>query len=376
MRDSISVIVTVPLFLASLESVQFLLTASHWEVIPFQAAFHFSIRFMDAGGCAFGSDFVVNLLCMPVTLQSAEEARRNIAGIALRTPLVRLNVEAANEVFLKLESLQPIGSFKLRGAANAMVKAGPEKIARGVLTASAGNMAQGIAYCARQMEIPATVITPDKAPETKLRAVERLGGRIIKVPFEQWWRTFEERSFPGVDAVFIHAFEDEDVMAGNGVIGLELIEDLPDLDAVVVPWGGGGLACGIAAVVKALKPSVRVYAAESETGAPLSASLAAGKPVNVDYKPSFVDGIAGKTVFPGMLKLAKELIDGVLAMKLEETRAAIRFVAERNRVILEGAAGCAVAAAVSGRVPGAKIVAIVSGGNIDFGILAEILTGG
>ncbi|MBZ5605235.1 MAG: pyridoxal-phosphate dependent enzyme [Acidobacteriia bacterium] len=191
---------------------------------------------------------------MPLTLSAAEEARQNIAGIALKTPLVRLNAESAHEVFLKLESLQPIGSFKLRGAANAMTKAGREKIARGVLTASAGNMAQGLAYCARRMEIPATVVTPETAPETKLKAVERMGGKIIKVPFDQWWRTFEERSFPGVDATFIHAFDDEDVMAGNGVIGLELIEDLPDLDAVVVPWGGGGLACGIAAVVKALKP--------------------------------------------------------------------------------------------------------------------------
>jgi len=312
---------------------------------------------------------------MSTTLQSAEQARENIAGIALRTPLVRLNTELEHEVFLKLESLQPIGSFKLRGAANAMVRAGLEKIARGVLTASAGNMAQGVAYCARRMGIPATVVTPDTAPETKLKAVERLGGRIIKVPFEQWWRTFEERSFPGVDATFIHAFDDPDVQAGNGVIGLELMEDLPDLDAVVVPWGGGGLACGIAAVVKTLKPSVRVYAAECETGAPLTASLEAGKPIAVDYRPSFVDGIASKTVFPGMLDLARKWLDGTFVMTLDEAAAAIKLAAERNRVILEGAAGCAVAAAVSGRVSGRRIVAIASGGNIDFGILCGILDG-
>lgn len=310
---------------------------------------------------------------MPDTLRSAEEARRNIAGIALRTPLVRLNAELEDEVFLKLENLQPIGSFKIRGAANAMVRAGREKIARGVLTASAGNMAQGVAYCARRMGIPATVVTPETAPETKLRAVERLGGRIIKVPFEQWWRTFEERSFPGVEATFIHAFDDPDVRSGNGVIGLELMEDLPDLDAVVVPWGGGGLACGIAAVVKSLKPSVRVYAAECETGAPLAASLAAGRPVVVDYRPSFVDGIASKTVFPGMLDLARKWLDGCFVMTLEEAASAIRLVAERNRVILEGAAGCAVAAAVSGRASGKRVVAIASGGNIDFGILRGFL---
>ena len=313
---------------------------------------------------------------MPLTLKSAEQARENITGIALRTPLVRLNAEPPDEVFLKLENLQPIGSFKIRGAANAMVRADRDKIARGVLTASAGNMAQGVAYCARRMGIPAIVVTPETAPETKLKAVERLGGRIIKVPFEQWWRTVEERSFPGVDAPFLHAFDDEDVMAGNGVIGLELIDDLPEVDAIVVPWGGGGLACGIAAVVKTLKPSVRVYAAECETGAPLSASLKMGKPVVVDYRPSFVDGISSKTVFPGMLDLARKWLDGSFVMTVDEAAGAVRLVAERNRVILEGAAGCAVAAAVLGRVQGKKIVAIASGGNIDFGILREILAGG
>src|SRR5215475_1457805 len=177
---------------------------------------------------------------MRIGLSQVEEARRNIDGIALRTPLVRLNtdgLDAPAEVFLKLESLQPIGAFKIRGAANIMARTPPERLANGVFTASAGNMAQGVAYCARRMGIPATVITPDTAPETKLKAVQRLGGRIIKVPFEQWWRTFEERSFPGVDATFVHAFDDADVMAGNGVIGLELVEDLGDFDTVVVPWG-------------------------------------------------------------------------------------------------------------------------------------------
>src|SRR5579862_7444363 len=240
---------------------------------------------------------------------SVQDARRNIAGIALRTPLVRLNAGPEDEIYLKLESLQPIGSFKLRGAANAMTRAGREKIAHGVLTASAGNMAQGVAYCARRMGVPATVVTPEGAPETKLKAIERLGGRIIKVPFDQWWRAFEERSFPGVDATFIHAFDDPNVMAGNGTIGLELIEDLADVDAVVVPWGGGGLACGIASVLKSLRPQVRVYAAETITAAPLAAALKAGKPQVVDYKPSFVDGIGSKTVFPGMLAEAQRLLD-------------------------------------------------------------------
>jgi threonine dehydratase len=308
---------------------------------------------------------------MQTPLENARAAQVNISKFALRTPLLRLNADSEHEVFLKVESLQPIGSFKIRGAANAMAHLNS---GLGVLTASAGNMAQGVAYCARRMGIQATVVTPETAPETKLKAVERLGGRIIKVPFEEWWRTFEERSYPGVDATFIHAFDDDEVMAGNGVIGLELIEDLPDLETVVVPWGGGGLACGIAAVVKSLKPSVKVYAAECETGAPLTASMAAGKPVIVDYRPSFVDGIASKTVFPRMLDLARKWLDGTFVMTLDEAASAIRLAAERNRVILEGAAGCALAAAVSDRVQG-KVVAIASGGNIDFGILREILDG-
>jgi threonine dehydratase len=308
---------------------------------------------------------------MPITLEAAIEARQNIAGVAMRTPLVRLNTDE-HEIHLKLENLQPIGSFKIRGAANVIAKTPRERLEKGLLTASAGNMAQGVAYCARRLNIPATVIAPDTAPETKLRAVERLGGRIIKTPFDQWWRAFETRSFPGVEATFIHAFDDPNVMAGNGTIGLELIEDLADVDAVVVPWGGGGLACGIAAVVKALKPSVRVYAAEVATAAPLEASLKAGTPQVVDYQPSFVDGIGSKTVFPGMLREAQGLLDGSIVVTLEEVASAIKLVAERNRVIAEGAAGCAVAAALSGRAGTGKIVAIVSGGNIDLKKFCEI----
>ncbi len=305
-------------------------------------------------------------------VEAARQARERIHGIVIRTPLIRLNCDSKSEIFLKLESLQPIGSFKLRGAANVMLQCPPDQAARGFLTASAGNMAQGVAYCARLLGVPATVITPDTAPETKLRAVERLGGRVIKVPFEQWWQTFETRAFPGVDATFVHAFDDPDVRAGNGTIGLELLEDLPELDAVVIPWGGGGLACGIAAVLKALKPSVRVYAVESETGAPLKASLDAGRPMNVDYRPSFIDGIASKTVFPGMLDLARLLIDQVIVIRLDEAASAIRLVAERARVIAEGAAACAVAAAVSGRAGTGKIAAIVSGGNIDLAKFCEL----
>ena len=330
---------------------------------------------------------------MLISLEQVKEARRNIVGSAIRTPLVRLNPSASPstslrtrlragafdapcEVYLKLENLQPIGSFKIRGAANAMAHMPEEQLSRGVLTASAGNMAQGVAWRARELGLPCTVVAPDTAPETKIKAIERLGGRVIKVPFERWWQTFQERAYPGVDAAFIHAFDDPHVMAGNGTIALEILEDLPDVEAVVIPWGGGGLTCGIATAVHALKPDCRIYAAEVATGAPLSASLAAGSPQVVDYQPSFVDGIASKTVFPQMLERAQQLIDGAVVVELEEVAAALRLIAERNRVIAEGAGATPVAAALSGRAGVGKIVCVVSGGNIDLSKLCWILSDG
>jgi threonine dehydratase len=308
------------------------------------------------------------------SLADINEARRMIADSAIRTPLVRLNVRGAQaEVYLKLENLQPIGSFKIRGAKNAIGHIAPETLSRGVLTASAGNMAQGVAWCARELDIPCTVVAPETAPETKIKAIERLGGRVIRVPFEEWWKAFETRSFPGVEATFIHAFDDLNVMAGNGTIALEIIEDLPDVDAVVVPWGGGGLTCGIAAAMRALNSSCRIYAAEVATAAPLSVSLTTGSPQTVDYKPSFVDGIGARVVFPQMLKRAQQLIDGALVAELEEVASALRLMAERNRIIAEGAGACPVACALAGKAGRGKVVCIVSGGNIDFAKLCEIL---
>ncbi len=309
---------------------------------------------------------------MPVSLAQAEEARRNIAGVALRTPLVRCNVDDPADLYLKLECLQPIGSFKIRGAANVMALTPRELLNRGVLTASAGNMAQGVAFCARRLGIPATIIAPDTAPATKVKAVERMGGRVIKAPFAEWWQTFERRSYTGIEATFIHAFDDPHVMAGNATIALELLEDLPDLEAVVIPWGGGGLSCGIAFVLRSLAPKVRIYAAEIETGAPLAASLEAGAPRTVEYQPSFVDGIGSKSVFRSMFELGRTLLDGSLVVTLGEAAHALKLVAERNRVIIEGAAACAVAAALSGRAGHGKTVAIISGGNIDLHKFAEL----
>jgi len=311
---------------------------------------------------------------MPITLAQVEEARGNIAAVALRTPLVRCNADAPAEIYLKLENLQPIGSFKIRGAANVMARTPRERLERGVLTASAGNMAQGVAFCARRMGIRATIVAPETAPATKIDAVERMGGRVIKVPFAEWWRTFETRSYPGVEATFIHAFDDLDVMAGNGTIGLELLEDLPEVDAVVIPWGGGGLSCGIAAVLRELAPQVRIYAAEVETATPLAASLAAGEPRQVEYRTSFVDGIGSKTVFAAMFESARRLLDGSLIVTLAEASNAMRVVAERNRIVIEGAAACAVAAGLSGRAGCGKIAAIVSGGNIDLDKFAQLVS--
>jgi threonine dehydratase len=312
---------------------------------------------------------------MPVSLAAIEDARRHIAGSALRTPLVRLNSSASPaEIYLKLENLQPIGSFKIRGAANALAHLPKDQLQRGVLTASAGNMAQGVAWRARELGIPCTVVAPETAPETKRSAIERLGGRVIKVSFERWWQTFQERAYPGIDATFIHAFDDPHVMAGNGTIGLEILEDLPDVDAVVIPWGGGGLTCGIAAAMRAKRPQCRLYAAEVATAAPLAASLAAGSVQVVDYQPSFVDGIGSKTVFPQMLQRARPLIDGALVASLAEVAAALRVLAERNRIIAEGAGACPVACALAGQAGSGKIVCVVSGGNIDLKKLCMVLS--
>src|SRR6267142_4438278 len=308
------------------------------------------------------------------SLADIHAARSVIAGSAIRTPLVLLNVrDLPAEIYLKLENLQPIGSFKIRGATNAMGHLSAEALARGVVTASAGNMAQGVAWRARELGIRCTVIAPESAPETKIRAIARLGGEVIKVPFDEWWNAFEQRSFPGVDGTFIHAFDDLHVMAGNGTIAVEIFEDLPDVDAVVIPWGGGGLTCGIASAMRTLRPTCKIFAAEVATAAPLAASWAAGAPQEIDYQASFVDGIGGKGVFQIMFERARDLIDGTIVAELAEVAGALRLIAERNRVIAEGAGARPVACALDGRAGTGKVVCIVSGGNIDFGKLCTIL---
>jgi threonine dehydratase len=310
-----------------------------------------------------------------ISLAAVQDARRVIADSAIRTPLIRLNFsDAPAEIYLKLENLQPIGSFKIRGAANAIARLQPEQLERGVVTASAGNMAQGVAWCARKLGIPCTVIAPATAPDAKVSAVERLGGRVIKVTFDEWWKAFEQRSFPGVEGTFIHAFDDPFVMAGNGTIALEILEDLSDGDAVVIPWGGGGLTCGIASVLRELQPACKVFTAEVATAAPFAASLTAGVPTFVDYQPSWVDGIGSKGVFPQMFERARDFVDGALVADLPSIANALRSMAHYNHTIAEGAGACPVACALSGNAGRGKIVCIISGGNINPTNLTHILT--
>lgn len=313
---------------------------------------------------------------MKISLAEIEAARRRLQGLALRTPLVRLNVDnAPAEIYLKLENVQPIGSFKLRGAGNAMALADPGEVAKGVVTASAGNMAQGVAWCARLRGVPCTVIVPDRAPQTKLDAIERLGGVVQKVPFDTWWQIImtSEVDVPGL---FIHPVSETAVMAGNGTIGLEIVEDLPDVDVVIAPYGGGGLITGIASAIRSLKPDTKVLAAEATTAAPLAASLAAGEPKTVDYVPTFIDGSGGKSILPAMWPYVRNLVSGSLVVDVEAVASAVRLLLERNRVLAEGAGALPVAAALSGKAGGGKVVCVVSGGNLDTSKLMTILTGG
>jgi len=311
-----------------------------------------------------------------IPLSEIRAARERITGTVLRTPLVRFGADDPSaEIYLKLECLQPIGSFKIRGASNAMALASKEALAQGVWTASAGNMAQGVAWNARRLGIPCTVVVPEGAPATKLAAVERMGGRIVAVPHDEWFDTFRTRKREGMEGLFVHAFSDEAVMAGNGTIGLEILEDLPDVDTVVVPYGGGGLASGIASAIRVLRPATKIYAAEASTAAPLDASLKKGEAIDIAHTRTFVDGIGGPRVFPEMFALAQELLDGSLVSTLEEIAEAIRRLVDRNHVVAEGAGAAAVAAAMTGKAGRGKVVCVVSGGNIDTAALVAILQG-
>ena len=313
------------------------------------------------------------------TLTEVRKAASRLDGHVLRAPLVRYASDDQPEIWLKLENLQPIGSFKLRGALNKMRSLDVSELASGAYTASAGNMAQGVAFAARMLGVPASVVVPDTAPATKREAIERLGATVLRVPYDEWWDAMRNRGRAGMTGVFVHPFADRDVMAGNGTIAVELLEDLPDVDAILVPWGGGGLACGIAAAAKSIKPSVRVFACEVEGAAPLTASLAAGAPVAIENRRTFVDGIGGRSVFAEMWPLARALVDGALTVPVADVATAVRRLTQRARVVAEGAGATPLAVALAGFAgvtPRPKRVAcIVSGGNIDPSALASILDG-
>jgi threonine dehydratase len=312
----------------------------------------------------------------PISLAEIQAAKARIAGSAVRTPLVRLNLDGAPaEIYLKLENLQPIGSFKIRGAVNLLAQVDPAQLVDGVWTASAGNMAQALAWCAQQRGISCTVVVPETAPEAKLSAVRRLGAEIVMVSPEEFFETFSSRHKEGMRGLFVHAFSDERMMAGNGTIALEILEDLPQVDAILVPYGGGGLTCGIASAAQAIAPKVKVFACEPESGAPLNHSLAAGRPVAPPFRRTFIDGAGGPRVYPEMFELAQLLLVGSIAVPVEKVGEAVRLLVERNHVVAEGAGAVPVAAALSGAAGTGRVCCVVSGGNIDTHVLTSILRG-
>lgn len=306
-------------------------------------------------------------------------ARERIRAHVLRTPLVRLRGAAhaqdgGREIYLKLENLQPTGSFKMRGAANAMAAAAAPDLAGGVYTASAGNMAQGVAWNARARGLAARIIVPDHAPLNKVQAIEALGGTVVKVPFDEWWQVLLANGSPAEGGHFIHPFCNREVIAGNGTIGLEIVEDLPDVDTVIVPYGGGGLSTGIAIAVRAQRPDARVFACEVATAAPLAASLAAGQPVTVDYQPSFVDGIGSRSILPPMWPVVIAALTGSLVVSVQQIEDALRQLFTAHRVVAEGAGASSVAAALANHQLGRRVVCVVSGGNINVDVLARIVS--
>jgi threonine dehydratase len=309
-----------------------------------------------------------------VTIDDIYAARERIRGTAVRTPLVDLRVEG-RAIYLKLENLQPINAFKLRGAANAVALLSDEERAKGVWTISAGNAGQGVAYAARQAGIPCTVVAIDSAAETKLERMRNLGARLVKAPFDECWSAMEERRFPGVEGTFVHPFDDDAFVAGNGTAGLEIVEDLPEVKTLIAAVGGGGLLAGVGTALRALRPEARILGAEPETAAPLALSLERGSPqVFEQWQVSFVDGAGGKSIFPGMWDRLQGVVDRSVVVSLDQTREAMRLIAERARVIAEGAGALPVAAALTLSADADPVVAVISGGNIDLARFCQLVS--
>ena len=309
----------------------------------------------------------------PVTIEEIRAARERTKNVVVHTPLIRLDVPS-QEIWLKLETLQPINAFKIRGAANAVAMLSPKARKKGVWTISAGNAGQGVAYAARDAGIVCTVVAIESAPETKLERMRNLGANIVKAPFDACWRAMETREFPGVQGTFIHPFDDHDFVAGNATLGMEILEDLPKVKTVIAAIGGGGLISGIGSAIRQLAPKVRILGAEPETAAPGALSFEKNSPqVFTDWQASFVDGAGGKSIFPRMWERMHGIVDGSIVVSLDEVKRAMRVVAEKVRVITEGAGALAVAAALSGRAGEGPIVAVVSGGNVDLKKFAELI---
>ena len=311
----------------------------------------------------------------PIQLSEIQEARERIAKTIVRTPLIRLELGPDDpDIRLKLENLQPINAYKLRGAANAVAMLPESERQRGVWTISAGNAGQGVAYAARQAGVPCAVVVVETAPASKLERMKKLGARLIPVPYDVAWKALDERSFPGTEGTFIHPFDDHNFIAGHGTMGLEILEDAPDTAAVIASIGGGGLITGVASAIKALKPEVKVFGVEPETAAPAALSYKMGSPqVFKNWKASFVDGAGGQSMFPRMWERMKPVVDGYIVVSLEETKKAMRLMAEKARIISEGAGALPVAAALTGKAGKGPIIAIVSGGNIDLNKFCELV---
>ena len=310
----------------------------------------------------------------PIQLSEIQEARKRIADTIVRTPLIRLELGPDfPDIRLKLENLQPINAYKLRGAANAVALLPDSERKRGVWTISAGNAGQGVAYAARQAGVPCSVVVIETAPKSKLERMRALGAKLIPVSYDVAWKTLEERSFPGADGTFNHPFDDDNFIAGHGTMGLEILEDAPDTVAVIASIGGGGLVTGVGSAIKALKPATKIFGVEPETAAPSALSFKMGSPqVFKDWKASFVDGAGGQSVFPRMWERMKPVVDDYFIVSLEETRKAMQLMAEKSRVISEGAGALPLAAALSGKAGKGPIAAIVSGGNIDLNKFCEL----
>ncbi|HWE05595.1 MAG TPA: pyridoxal-phosphate dependent enzyme [Rhizomicrobium sp.] len=311
----------------------------------------------------------------PISLSEIREARERIVGTILRTPLVRLELGPRGpDIRLKLETLQPINAYKLRGAANAVAMLSEAERKRGVWTISAGNAGQGVAYAAAKAGVPCVVVVIETAPASKIERMKALGARLVPVPYEVAWRALDERSYPGVEGTFVHPFDDHNFIAGHATLGLEILEDAPDTGTIIAGIGGGGLVVGVASAVKALKPAIKVFGAEPETAAPAALSFATGSPqVFKEWKSSFVDGAGGQSLFPRMWRRMQGVVDGSLVVSLEETKRAMRLMAEKTRIISEGAGALPLAAALSGKAGDGPIVAIVSGGNIDLKKFCELI---